>query len=97
MADRSPTSRVLRSAAERPAFCLRAHSTTHSSTSATSLDFGSDVISTDFGGTSLELGGGLVAAISKDVSLYATADYTFEVEGEKQQVMEGNVGLKVQW
>lgn len=62
-----------------------------------SIDFGSDIVSTDFGGTSLELGGGIVATISKDVSLFATADYTFEVEGEKQQVVEGNVGLRVQW
>ena len=62
-----------------------------------SIDFGSDVISTDFGGTSMELGGGIVATISKDVSLFATADYTFEVEGAKQQVVEGNVGLRVQW
>ena len=69
----------------------------HSFDGTDSIDFGSDVISTDFGGTSMELGGGIVAAISKEVSLFATADYTFELEGEKQQVVEGNVGLRVQW
>ncbi|WP_288194459.1 autotransporter outer membrane beta-barrel domain-containing protein [uncultured Phyllobacterium sp.] len=59
--------------------------------------FGSDIISTDFGGTSLELGGGIVAAVTKDVSLFATADYTFEVDGEKQQVIKGNAGVRVHW
>lgn len=68
----------------------------HSFDGTDSINFGSDVISTDFGGTSLELRGGIVATISKDVSLFATADYTFEVAGERQRVIEGNVGLRVQ-
>jgi len=76
--------------------CLKAN-LWHSFDGTDSINFGSDVISTDFGGTSLELGGGIVATILKDVSLFATADYTFEVEGEKQQVVEGNVGLRLQW
>ena len=59
--------------------------------------FGTDLISTDFGGTSLELGGGLVAAVTQDVSLFATADYTFDVSGENQRIIEGNVGLRVKW
>ena len=59
--------------------------------------FGTDLISTDYGGTSLELGGGLVAAVTQDVSLFATADYTFDVSGENQRIIEGNVGLRVKW
>ncbi|MEI4480648.1 MULTISPECIES: autotransporter outer membrane beta-barrel domain-containing protein [unclassified Phyllobacterium] len=61
------------------------------------VTFGTDEISTEFGGTSVELGGGIVAAVSEDVSLFATADYTFNAGGERQRVLEGNVGLRVKW
>jgi autotransporter family porin len=61
------------------------------------VSFGVNPFITNFGGTALELGGGLVASVSQNVSLYATADYTFDVDGEKYTAFEGNVGLSVKW
>jgi hypothetical protein len=48
-------------------------------------------------GTALELGGGVVAKLSESTSLFATADYTFDVGGEKMRIFEGNIGLSVKW
>jgi hypothetical protein len=48
------------------------------------------------GGTSLEIGGGVVAKLSDATSLFATADYT-NLGGEEIRVFEGNVGLSVKW
>lgn len=59
--------------------------------------FGSFPIKTDFGGTALELGGGLVATVSENTFLYATADYMFEVGGEQWEGFEGNVGVRIRW
>ena len=61
------------------------------------VSFGVNPFMTDFGGTALELGGGIVASVSENISLYATADYTFDVDGEKYRALEGNVGLSVKW
>ncbi|UVK42947.1 autotransporter domain-containing protein [Mesorhizobium sp. AR07] len=61
------------------------------------INFGTDNISTAIGGTALELGGGVAAAVTKDVSLFASASYSFEVAGEKQRMFQGNVGLHVKW
>lgn len=58
---------------------------------------GTDVISTERKGTSLELGGGVVAKITDTVSLFATADYTTNLGGEKTRVFEGNLGLSIKW
>ncbi|WP_065373442.1 autotransporter outer membrane beta-barrel domain-containing protein [Ensifer adhaerens] len=61
------------------------------------VTFGADPIVTERGGTALELGGGLVAKLSKTTSLYVTADYTTNLGGEKIDVLEGNIGLRVKW
>lgn len=54
-------------------------------------------ISTTTGGTTLEFGGGLVASVTEDVSIYGTSDYTFDVDGKKWETFEGNLGLRVKW
>ena len=59
--------------------------------------FGSDPIVTEIEGTSLEIGGGIVAELSKNLSLFATADYTTNLGGERSRVWEGNLGLNVKW
>lgn len=56
-----------------------------------------DVIPTRFRGSSLELGGGIVAKISSNVSLYATGAYTAALGGDKGQSIQGNLGLRVTW
>lgn len=61
------------------------------------LDFGSDPINVERGGTSLEIGGGVVAKLNETFSVFATADYTTNLGGEKRRVWEGNLGLSVKW
>jgi outer membrane autotransporter protein len=41
--------------------------------------------------------GGLTAELTKAVSFHATADYTTNIGGEKQRVVEGNIGLTITW
>jgi autotransporter family porin len=59
--------------------------------------FGADTISTETDATTLEVGGGLVAELTKSVSLHVTGDYSTNLGGERQRVVEGNVGLTVNW
>lgn len=57
----------------------------------------SDVIATKSGGTSLEIGGGLVAKLSTAVSVYATGGYTTELSGRDRRTLQGNLGVRVVW
>lgn len=59
--------------------------------------FDADPIVTEIGGTSLEIGGGIVADLTKNLSLFATAGYTTNLGGEKTRAWEGNLGLNVKW
>ncbi len=61
------------------------------------VNFGGDPINVERGGTSLEVGGGVVAKLSETLSVFATADYTTNLGGEKRRVWEGNLGLSVKW
>ncbi len=61
------------------------------------VSFGTDPIVTDLKGTSLELGGGITVDITEKASLFATADYTTNLGGERTRVWEGNIGLNVKW
>lgn len=56
-----------------------------------------DVISTRFTGSSLEIGGGIVAKISPGVSLYATGSYTTALSDDNGHSIQGNLGLRVTW
>ena len=60
-------------------------------------NFGATPIVTEIGGTSLEIGGGVVAKLTDATSIFATADYTTNLGGEKTRVFEGNIGLSVKW
>jgi autotransporter family porin len=59
--------------------------------------FGSDPIDVETGGTSLEIGGGVVTQLTTKTSLFATADYTTNLGGEDKEIFEGNVGVSVKW
>jgi outer membrane autotransporter protein len=61
------------------------------------ITFAETPIITEIGGTALELGGGVIAKLSESTSLVATADYTFDVDGEKTRIFEGNIGVSVKW
>lgn len=61
------------------------------------VNFGTDPIATKVGGTAVEIGGGLVAKLSESTSLFATADYTANLGGDKKQILEGNIGLTIKW
>ncbi len=62
-----------------------------------SVRFATDPIVTDLKGTSLELGGGLTLDITDKASLFATADYTTNLGGERNRIWEGNLGLNIKW
>lgn len=61
------------------------------------ISLGGDPIAVETGGTSVEFGGGVIAKLSEQTSMFATADYTTNIGGEKKRVFEGNVGLSVKW
>ncbi|WP_425960457.1 autotransporter outer membrane beta-barrel domain-containing protein [Rhizobium nepotum] len=69
----------------------------HSFSTDQTVRFAGDPIVTEIGGTSLELGGGVTAALTETVSLFATVDYTTNLGGEKTRSWEGNIGLSVKW
>lgn len=69
----------------------------HSFSSDQTTRFASDPIVTEIGGTSLELGAGVVASLTERVSLFAMVDYTTNLGGERKRVIEGNVGLSIKW
>jgi outer membrane autotransporter protein len=56
-----------------------------------------DVIPTRFKGTSLEVGGGVVAKITTNVCLYATGGYVTALGDDKGHSLRGNLGLRVIW
>jgi autotransporter family porin len=59
--------------------------------------FGTDPITTNLKGTSLEVGGGVTIDVTEKASLFATADYTTNLGGERTRSWEGNIGLNVKW
>lgn len=61
------------------------------------VDFEGTNISTESRSTSFEFGGGVVAKVTDKVSVFATADYTTNLGGDKRHVLEGNLGLSVKW
>ncbi|MHA6641811.1 autotransporter family protein [Mesorhizobium sp. A623] len=69
----------------------------HDFSAEQTVRFANDPIVTETKGTSLEIGGGIVASLTKDLSLFATADYTTNLGGEKTRTWEGNLGLNVKW
>ena len=61
------------------------------------VSFGPEPIVTNLKGTLLEVGGGVTVDITEKASLFATADYTTNLGGERTRVWEGNIGLNVKW
>ncbi len=56
-----------------------------------------DKIKTEHKSTTADLGVGLVAKVSKEVSLYISADYSGNVDDDNLQGLMGNLGLRISW
>jgi len=70
----------------------------HSFEANDSVSFGvGDPILTNREATSMEFGGGLVAQMSKSVSLFATGDYTTNITRAELNNLGGNVGVRISW
>lgn len=69
----------------------------HNFSGTDAVVFGPDAITSELESTSLELGAGVTHDFTKTVSAFAVADYTFDVDGANQEIIEGNIGLRVKW
>ncbi len=58
---------------------------------------GTDIIGTRRMTTALELGGGVVARVSKTVGLFAAASYMTSLDNRQRETIQGNLGLRVSW
>lgn len=61
------------------------------------VSFDADEVKTKIGTTAVEVGGGVVVAISDSVRLFGTGDYLFDVGGQEKEAVEGNLGLQLAW
>ncbi len=64
------------------------------------IDFGSNPLSNEQGSRALEVGVGVVARFNANVSAFAVADYTRDLESSVQKErksIEGNIGLRFDW
>ncbi len=50
-----------------------------------------------FGNTDLQFATGITSQVGDDVSLYARVSYTFDISGNYQKAIEGNVGIRYSW
>lgn len=69
----------------------------HEFDGADHVRFDTTSVLSDQGGTSLELGGGVTAKLTENASLFASADYTTNLGGERRRILEGNLGLSIKW
>lgn len=58
---------------------------------------GSDALRTEYGSTSADVRVGLVAPITKQTQLYASAGYGFDLDGNQRQAYYGNIGVRYKW
>jgi autotransporter family porin len=59
---------------------------------------GTDVITSRYRGTAVEVGAGIVAQVASNVGLWAVADYTTDVDGDQdRKAIRGNVGMRWLW
>jgi outer membrane autotransporter protein len=65
--------------------------------SKNSATFNDDTVTTQTGGTSLELGAGLSAQVTQDVGLYGGIRYTTDISGPERDGIGGTFGLRVKW
>lgn len=61
------------------------------------VSFDADEVRTKVGTTAIEVGGGVVAALSEEIRLFATGDYLFDIDGQDKEAVEGNLGVQFTW
>nr|WP_281400118.1 autotransporter domain-containing protein [Microvirga zambiensis] len=59
--------------------------------------FSSVGLPASFGATALEVGAGVVATLTQNVSLFAVADYTTNLNGPDRDTIVGNLGMRNTW
>jgi outer membrane autotransporter protein len=59
--------------------------------------FASVTLPTQFESTTFEIGGGVAARVTDQVSLYAAASYETDLGGAHRETIKGNLGLQVMW
>ena len=60
--------------------------------------FGEDTTTQSaMGGTQARLGVGMSVKASERVSVYASAGYGFNLGGERRDLVQGNVGVRISW
>jgi len=64
------------------------------------INFGTNQLTNQQGARALEVGVGVVARFNANVSAFAVADYTRDLESSAQKErksIEGNLGLRLDW
>lgn len=70
-----------------------------SGSDSTTFDASSPIIKTGFGDTALEVGGGVTARVSQNVSFYGQASHRWSLEANRsrQTATAGTFGIRVNW
>lgn len=58
---------------------------------------GSDDLKSDHAASTAQIGAGLVSRLSKEVSVYVSADYSRNLDTQPQQALQGTLGLRISW
>ncbi|WP_183432103.1 autotransporter outer membrane beta-barrel domain-containing protein [Mesorhizobium sp. RMAD-H1] len=69
----------------------------HNFSSDYTVEFNDRTLGTELDGTSLELGGGLSAQLTESVSAYGALHYTTGLDGNDNEGLGGNIGLRIRW
>ena len=61
------------------------------------MTFNERDVTTEIGGTWLELGGGLDVQVTDKLSAYSKASYAFSFDGDLDDAVKGDIGMRVTW
>lgn len=56
-----------------------------------------DIIDTQRMATAFEIGGGVIAQLSRAIGVFGSAGYTTGIDGNRRNAIQGNVGMRVNW
>ncbi len=69
----------------------------HNFSETSRIRFEAVPISTKLGGTSIEVGGGVVARVNANIGFFAQASYATGIGGGDENTVQGEIGLRVTW
>lgn len=58
---------------------------------------GSEDLKSDHAASTAQIGAGLVSRLSREVSVYASADYSRNLDTQPQEALQGTLGLRISW